>query len=77
VDDPVPMRFTFDAQADAAYLYLVDSIEPAGVARTDVGADSTANLDFDWDGRLIGVEILHAPTALHPDVLRRLRSDEQ
>jgi len=59
------MRVTYDREVDAAYIYLID-ISPKGVART-VRATSDINLDFDKDGRLIGIELLREsllPTAL-------------
>ena len=66
------LRITFDEQADAAYIQVADAIEAGGVARTDLGERSSVNLDFDDDGRLIGVEVLNAGQALSADLLRRL-----
>ncbi len=71
------MRVTYDADADAAYLYAVESIGFGEVARTvvcDIPLDRAAiNLDFDSAGRLLGVEILGASRVLRPE---SLRSDE-
>lgn len=68
----LPLRITFDEQADAAYIQVADATEVGGVARTDVGERSPVNLDFDNDGRLIGVEVLNARQALPAGLLRRL-----
>ena len=68
------MRVTFDPEADAAYIQLASEILAGGVARTytcdptDVGG--MINLDFDSDGRLVGVEVLDAGHLLPPEVLQ-------
>lgn len=58
----------YDRQVDAAYIYLT-KIAPGGVARTytcdDEAVGGTINLDFDHEGRLVGIEVLNA-TALLP-----------
>lgn len=72
------MRVTYDREADAAYLYLVDRIGAGGVARTesvDLAPDAhtleeDVNLDLDAEGRLIGVEVLAASARLSPELLR-------
>jgi uncharacterized protein YuzE len=51
------LRVTYDPEADAAYLYLTGSVAPGAVSRT-VEATEDINLDFDKDGRLVGVELL-------------------
>jgi len=69
------MRITYDGEADAAYVYLVDRIEQGGVARTSVAghgspALDSINLDFDADGRLLGIEVLGAGRVLREETLR-------
>lgn len=58
------MRLTYDADADAAYIYLADSIGAGEVVKTvvcDVTLDCAAvNLDFDASRHLLGIEILGA-----------------
>ncbi|MFE3455391.1 DUF2283 domain-containing protein [Nonomuraea sp. NPDC059194] len=55
-----PGRWTYDPEAEAAYVYLRGPIPPGGVART-VSVDSPlVNLDLDESGRVIGIEILAA-----------------
>ena len=66
------MIVQFDPSVDAAYIYLVDPQMGFNVARTvpcdpiETGAE--VNLDFDGEGRLIGIEVLgasrHLPKAL-------------
>lgn len=67
------MKVTYDVEADAAYIYLVDEIGAGGVARThmcdpvDVGG--MVNMDFDAAGRLIGIEVMDASRLLSPEIL--------
>jgi len=60
------VKVAYDESVDAAYIYLTD-IAAAGVATTVPGwPDSEAfmvNLDFDGDGRLIGIEVMGASEA--------------
>jgi uncharacterized protein YuzE len=52
------MRLTYDPAADALYLYLTDRASGASeVARTKEAAEGLM-LDYDAEGRVIGVEIL-------------------
>ena len=68
------MRITYDPKADAAYIYLVDEIRPGGVARTypcdPREVNGQINLDFDSEGRLLGIEVLDARRKLPEDLLR-------
>lgn len=70
------MRGTYDPSVDAAYIYLADEIREGQVAKT-VPLDPSAihgqiNLDFDGDGRLIGIEVLGANTRLPQELMARL-----
>jgi uncharacterized protein YuzE len=63
-------RLTYDDKADAAYLYLKEGTEP-GEATTSVPVQlpsgvglGSITLDFDDDGRLIGIEVLGASRLL-------------
>lgn len=66
------VRVTYDREADAAYVYFVDPVQAANLepksAYTYVGepddVDGMFNLDFDEEGRLIGIEILGARSKL-------------
>jgi uncharacterized protein YuzE len=68
------MRVTYDAAADAAYVSLVDIIGD-GEAATQIHSITTPGdrgevaLDFDADGRLLGIEVLHASAVLPAAVL--------
>ena len=63
---------TFDGAADAAYIYLV----PIGfgeVATSVPGEEEAGSvvLDFDRNGRLVGVEVLSARMTLPPAVIEQ------
>jgi uncharacterized protein YuzE len=67
------LRIEYDARADAAYIYVTDQIAPGAVAKTvpcDPAQAGLINLDFDADGRLLGIEVLDASRRLGPDLLR-------
>jgi uncharacterized protein YuzE len=69
---PTP-RVEYDPEANAAYIYLVEEISRGGVARTvsvDPREGMMVNLDFDSDGRMLGIEVLDARSLLAPDLLR-------
>ena len=69
------MRITYDSSVDAAYVYLIDTIAPGGVKKSisldPIESEGDFTLDFDGEGRLIGVEVLEAASRLHPDALRQ------
>ncbi|MFT7767042.1 DUF2283 domain-containing protein [Clavibacter tessellarius] len=68
------MRVTYDAVADAAYIALAGPVGD-GEAATQIHSITTPGdrgevaLDFDADGRLLGVEVLHASAVLPAAVL--------
>jgi uncharacterized protein YuzE len=61
------MKMSYDPEADAAYISLADHpvAESEEVARSVV-------LDFDAEGRLLGIEVLNATNTLAPGALARL-----
>ena len=66
------MRITYDSQADAAYVYLTDTVLLPG--RDSVPVDPPdgvqAMVVVDWkEGRIVGLEILDASAVLHQDLL--------
>lgn len=67
------MRLTYDAEADAAYLYVVDSIgfgEASDTRVTDVHLEGASIIvDLDDRQRLLGVEILGASRVLRRETL--------
>jgi uncharacterized protein YuzE len=66
------MRVTYDRQADAAYVYLRE-IEPGGSKHQCAVECETATgmivLDIDWEGRLIGIEVVGAMNGLPKELL--------
>ena len=66
------MRITLDRHANAAYIYFVP-IGPGGVAKSypcdPLGVGGMINLDFDAEGRLIGIEVLDASGKLPTRVI--------
>ncbi len=72
-DRSVPLRVTFDPQADAVYIYLTE-IGPGGVAEMYPceGIARWINLDFGADRRLLGIEVLGATRRLPAALLRQL-----
>ena len=52
------MRYTYDVEADAIYIYLREGVK---VARSQI-VDKDRVVDFGPDGRPVGVEILGAST---------------
>ena len=63
------VKVTYDQQANAAYVYLVDPAQDdTKAAHTypcdPVDVDGMINLDFDAEGRVIGIEILDARSKL-------------
>jgi uncharacterized protein YuzE len=68
------MRVTYDPEVDAAYIYLRE-IEAGGavytyLAEPEIQTDMI-NLDFDREGRLIGIEVLSASLHLPPELIAR------
>ena len=67
------MRIEHDPDVDVAYIRLVGDIPPGEVSKTVPvemsGPDLLINLDLDIDGRLIGIEVLSASSALRPETL--------
>ncbi len=67
------MRYTYDAEADALYLYLAPDVRV--VRQEEIG---DVLVDFDSDGRPLGIEVL-SPRTLRWDpepVLAALTLDE-
>ncbi len=68
------MKVSYDRSIDAVYIYLVSEVVP-GQAATTYACDPSEvgghiNLDFDSEGRLIGIEVLDASTKLPAELLR-------
>lgn len=70
------MRLTYDAEANAAYLYVVEAIAPGQASAQQhsvLTPDGRGELVFDddQDGHLLGMEVLQAEAVLSAEVLRR------
>lgn len=52
-----PGEWTYDREVGAAYVTLYGPIPDGGVAVT-TELDAAVNLDYDADGRVIGIEIV-------------------
>jgi len=66
------VRVTYDAEVDAAYIYLTD--EPLMPGRDSIPCETpdgiNAMIVLDWkNGRVVGLEVLDASRHLHPDLL--------
>ena len=65
---------THDSEANAAYIYLVDEIDRGKVGRNcvaDIATDNAAiTIDFDAEGRVLGIEVLGATRALRAETIR-------
>lgn len=70
------MRITFDRESDVAYLSLVDRDLRAGeaVTQSDIlptpSGEGSLIIDFDADGRLLGIEVLSASSVLPAALLQ-------
>ena len=68
------VRMTYDSDANAAYIYLVDQINRGEVAYSrvaDIAMDGASmTVDFDAEGRVLGIEVLGASRALRDESIR-------
>mgnify|MGYP001567783270 CR=1 FL=1 len=62
------MRIEYDKDVDATYIYISEDIKDDGAKKT-IGLNDNIILDFDGEGKLIGVEILDASKVLSKKVL--------
>ena len=63
------MKFEYDKEADAAYIYLEYPIKKGGVKKTVELKDNIV-LDYDANGKLIGIEVLDASKIMKKQVLK-------
>jgi uncharacterized protein YuzE len=65
---------THDSEANAACIYLVEEIDRGEVARScvaDIAMDNAAiTVNFDAEGRVLGIEVLGASQALRAETIR-------
>lgn len=62
------MKFEYDHDVDAAYIYLAGSIRKGEVKNT-IELNENIILDFDAKGKLLGVEILNAKKVLKKEAI--------
>lgn len=77
-EDGGDMRFSVDAAANAAYISLLPSRDRPVSNSVEIDAPDLKGslvLDFDADGRLVGIEILNASEVLPDTVLNDGRSN--
>ena len=58
------MKFEYDEDVDAAYIYVDESIKK-GQAKDTIELNEDIAVDFDKNGKLIGIEILEASKHLN------------
>ena len=64
------IRVTYDRRANAAFIYLTE-IGSGEVARSVEALPEAVLLDFDQEGRLLGIEVLNARRMLPRALLDR------
>jgi len=70
------MKITYDNTIDAAYIYIVDVIPNNSINKTYICNQleidgHMINLDFNKEGRLVGIEILDASKCLPTEILEK------
>ena len=62
------MKIEYDKEADAGYIYLVDEIKNGEAVKT-IELEPNIIIDFNKDGKLLGIEVLNASKILNKDLL--------
>ena len=62
------MKFEYDKEANAGYIYIEYPIKERGVKKT-IELNENIILDFDGKGKLLGVEILNESNILNKKTL--------
>ncbi|MBU2634589.1 MAG: DUF2283 domain-containing protein [Nanoarchaeota archaeon] len=62
------MKFEYDKEVDAGYIYLENTIKDNGVKKT-IELNDNIILDFNEKGELLGVEILNASKIVNKNTL--------
>ncbi len=63
------MKVEYDKEADAAYIYLKESIED-GEAKKTITAKDDIIFDLDEKGKILGIEILNASKNLDKEIIQ-------
>ena len=64
------MKLEYDKESDAGYIYLADEIKDGEAVKT-IELDPNIILDFNKDGKLLGIEVLNASKVLKKDILMK------
>ena len=67
------MKFEYDKEVDAGYIYLEFPIKE-GEAKKTIELNENIILDFDNKGKLLGVEILNASKVLNRKTLLKAQA---
>ena len=62
------MHITYDQEADAAYISLTDED-----VHTSVEAENNTIIDYDKNGRVVGIELLSASTT-NPELIKQAKT---
>ena len=62
------MKFEYDKEVDAAYIYLKHPIEDGEAVKT-IELNDNIRIDFDKKGKILGMEILDPSKVLNKNVL--------
>lgn len=62
------MKITFDANADAAYIYFKKISN--GEVQNTISLNESVNIDLDSQGKVIGIEVLDATKNLPQDLIK-------
>lgn len=62
------MKFEYDKDVDAAYIYVEHPIKDGEVKKT-IELNDNISIDFDKNNKLLGIEILDASKILKKEVL--------
>jgi uncharacterized protein YuzE len=64
---PRGVHVTYDHEADAGYVYLVNPALHGRIADSLTLLDGRVQVDLDQDGRIVGIEILDARALMHEE----------
>ncbi len=64
------MKIEYDKDVDAAYIDLVGNVKDGEATKT-IELNENIILDFDSNGKLLGIEILNASKVLNKSVLKQ------
>jgi len=67
------MKIEYDKEADAAYIYLEEDIKE-GEAEKTIELNKNIILDFNKEGKLLGIEVLDASKILNDKIIAQSES---